>query len=106
MSFEVITDWLLENKEIIGIFAVIATAVGALYRPALDLLKTLPGFAWSLIKFIFQFAWFVTWPLRKLIAWSYTKYFSKHIDRAFDKMFDWFEKGEAAKEAVQQPTEQ
>lgn len=105
MSFEVITDWLLGNKEIISIFAVIATAVGALYRPTLDLLKALPGFAWGLIKFIFQFAWFVAWPLRKLIAFSYSKFFSKHVDRAFDRMFDSFEKREAVKKATQRSTE-
>lgn len=101
MSFEVIIDWLLQNKEIIGIFAVIATAVGALYHPTLDLLKALSGFVWGLIKFIFQLAWFVAWPLRKLIAFSYSKLFSKHVERAFDRMFDWFEKREAAKEITQ-----
>lgn len=105
MSFEVIADWLLENKEIIGIFAVIATAVGALYRPVLDLLRALPGLIWGLIKFIFQFSWFFIWPLRKLIAWSYSKFFSRHVDRTFDRIFDWFEKREAVKKAAQRSTE-
>lgn len=105
MDLEAIINFTLDNKEIIGLFAVIATAIGALYRPILDVIKVLPTFTWGLVKFSFQFIWFITWPFRKLVALLYGKFLSNHIDKAFDKMFDWFEKREAVKDVARRPAE-
>jgi|GEM_PF-6887844 len=46
MNLDAIIAWVWENKEIIGLFAVVATAIGALYRPMLDLLQFLPRALW------------------------------------------------------------
>ena len=105
MSLDAIIAWVWENKEIIGLFAVIATAAGALYQPVRDLLSFLPRAAWAIIQFSLITAWYITWPIRKIIAVLYLKFAEKHVDRLFEKISDWFEKREAAKEAAaQQPT--
>lgn len=106
MNLNAIIAWVWENKEIIGLFAVIATAIGALYQPTRDLLSFLPRAAWAIIQFSLITVWYITWPIRKIIAVLYFKFVEKHVDRLFEKISDWFEKREAAKEAAtQQPTE-
>lgn len=106
MNLDAVIAWVWENKEIIGLFAVIATAIGALYRPMLDLLQFLPRAAWEIVKFCLITIWFITWPLRKIIAILYFKFAEKHVERLTDKISDWLDKREAAKEAAaQQPTE-
>ncbi len=51
MNLDAIIAWAWENKEIIGLFAVIATAIGALYQPTRDLLSFLRRAAWAIIQF-------------------------------------------------------
>lgn len=97
MNLEAITAWAWENKEIIGLFAVIATAVGALYQPTRDLLRVLPKTIWTTIRCVVLIVWIIIWPARKLIAWLYVKFVAKHVEEFFDKIFDWFEKRETAK---------
>jgi hypothetical protein len=105
MNLDAIIAWVWEYKEIIGLLAVIATALGALYQPTRDLLSFLPKAVWEVIKFVFIVIWFVTWPIRKLIVVLYFKFAEKHVDRLFEKISDWSDKREAAKKAAQQPTE-
>lgn len=100
MNLDTIIAWAWENKEIIGLFAVIATAVGALYQPVRDLLSFLPRAAWAIIQFSLIAVWYITWPIRKIIAVLYLKFAEKHVDRLFEKISDWFEKRETAKEAA------
>jgi len=88
MSLDAIIDWVWENKEIIGLFAVITTALGAIYQPTRDLLKVLPKLVWSITKFTMLTAWAIIWPIRKLIAWLYVKFAAKHVEKFFDKIFD------------------
>jgi hypothetical protein len=73
MNLDVIVAWVWGNKEIIGLFAVIATALGAIYQPTRDLLKILPKIAWAIVKYSALTVWSIIWPIRKLIEWVYTK---------------------------------
>lgn len=104
MSLDIIIKFIWENKEIIGLLAVIATALGALYQPTRDLLGFLPRAVWEIIKFVFLILFFITWPIRRLIVILYLEFAEKYVDKFFNKIFDWFEKREAAKEAARQPT--
>ena len=99
MSFGEIVSWGLENQEIVSLFALIATATGALYQPVRDLLRALPRFLWNIARLAFWVAWSLAWPLRKIIRLVYMKFFAHHVDSLFDRIFDWFEKREARKEA-------
>lgn len=102
MNLDAIIAWVWENKEIISLFAVIATALGTIYQPTRDLLKVLPKIAWGIIKYSALTAWAIIWPVRKPIKWAYTKFLSDHVYNFFDRIFDWFEKREAAKEKLRE----
>lgn len=106
MNLDAIIAWVWENKEVIGLFAVIATAIGAVYQPTRDLLSFLLRAAWAIIQFSLLTAWYITWPIRKIIAVLYFRFAERHVDRLLEKISDWFDEREAAKEAAaQQPTE-
>lgn len=92
--------WVWANREIISLFAVVATALGTIYQPTRDLLKALSHAVLTLVKITFQILWFVTWPLRKIVKWAYIKFLSDHIDNFFNRIFDWFEKRGSAKEGT------
>lgn len=98
MEFEVIINWVSGNQGLVIALGAIASAFGALYQPARDLLRALPRLLWSAIKFSFQLIWFVTWPARKLIAVLYEKF----VEAFFDRIFEWFEKREARHESSQE----
>lgn len=100
MELEAIINWVSSNQGPIITLGTIATAFGALYHPARDLLRALPRLPWSVIKFSFQFIWFITWPARKLIAVFYEKFAARHVETFFN-IFEWFEKREASHEASQ-----
>lgn len=102
MNLDAIIVWVWENKEIVGLFAVIATAIGALYQPTRDLLEVLPKITWGIVKYTVLTIWIIIWPIRKLIAWLYEKFASKHVEKLFDNIFEWFEERELAKEASQE----
>lgn len=96
----IVINWLLGHQEIIALLAVIATAIGALYRPVRDLLKALPKFIWAVIKYTFLTIWVMLWPIRKPIAWAYSKFLSAHVYNLLTRFFDWYEKREDAKEKL------
>lgn len=100
MNLDAIIAWVWENKEIIGLFAVVATAIGALYRPMLDLLQFLPRAAWEIAKLCLIIIWFISWPLRKIIAILYFKFAEKYIEKMTDRISDWLERRESAKETT------
>jgi len=102
MNFDAVIAWVWENKETIGIFAVIATAIGALYQPTRDLLEVLPKMIWNIVKYTVLTIWVIIWPIRKLVAWLYEKFASKHVEKFFDNIFEWFEQREATKEIAQE----
>lgn len=96
----VFINWLLGHQEILVLLAAIAAGIGALYRPMRDLIKALPKLVWVVIKYTFLTIWIIMWPIRKLIVWTYTKFLSDHVYNFFDRIFDWFEKREIAKEKL------
>lgn len=100
IDVDVIINWLLGHQEILVLLAAIAAGIGALYRPICDLIKSLPGLVWAVIKYTFLTVWLIMWPIRKLIVWAYIKFLSDHVFNFFDKIFDWFEKREIAKEKL------
>ena len=100
MNLDAIIAWVWENKEIIGLFAVIATALGTIYHPTRDLLKVLPKIVWAIVKYSALTVWAIIWPIRKPIAWAYTKFLSDHVYNFLDRIFDCFEKRETAKEKL------
>lgn len=100
MELEATINWVSSNQGLIIALGTIATAFGALYQPARDLLRAMPRLLWNVIKFSFQFVWFVIWPARKLIAVPYEKFAAKYVEAFFDRIFEWSEKRETAKEAV------
>lgn len=102
MELEAIINWVSSNQGLIIALGTIATAFGALYQPARDLLRALPRLLWNVIKFSFQFIWFITWPARKLIAVLYEKFAAKHVEAFFDRIFEWLEKREARRESSQE----
>jgi len=98
MSLDNITVWIWENKEAIGLFAIVATAAGSIYQPTRDLLKVLPKVVWGIVKYTTLTAWTIIWPIRKLIEWMYIKFAAKHVEIFFNNLFEWFEKREAINE--------
>lgn len=96
----IVLNWLMGHKEILALLAVIAAGVGALYRPVRDLIIFIPKLAWVLIKFAFLTIWYISWPIRRPIAWLYTEHLSGHVDNFFGRIFDWYEKREDAKEKL------
>lgn len=99
MSVDEIVSWGLENQEVVSLFALIATATGALYQPLRDLLRALPRLLWNIARLAFWVVWSLAWPLRKIIWLIYMKFFAQHVDSLFDRIFDWFENREDRKEA-------
>lgn len=102
MELEAIINWVSSNQELLIALGAIATAFGALYQPARDLLQALPRLLWNVLKFSFQFIWFVIWPARKLIAVLYERFIARHVEAFFDRIFEWFEKREARHESSQE----
>ena len=100
MELEIIINWISSNQELVIALGAIVTAFGALYQPARDLLRALPRLLWNIVRLSFQFVWLVIWPARKLTAVLYEKFAAKYVEAFFDRIFEWFEKREAAKEAV------
>lgn len=98
MNLDAITAWIWENKEAIGLFAVVTTAVGSIYQPTRDLLKVLPKITWGIVKYTVLTAWTIIWPIRILIKWTYTKFAAKRVEIFFNNLFEWFEKREAINE--------
>jgi hypothetical protein len=98
MDESVVIAWIIEHKEIITLLAVVAAGIGALYRPFRDLLEIMPKLIWTILKYISLIIWFVMWPIRKPIAWLYAKYLSDHVYNILERIFEWFEEREAAKE--------
>lgn len=100
IEVHVAINWLLGHREILALLAVIAAGIGALYRPVRDLIKALPRFIWVVIKYTSLTIWLIIWPIRKPIAWAYTKFLSDYVYNFFDRILDSFEKREAAKEKL------
>lgn len=73
MELGAIINWISNNYELVITFGAIATAFGALYQPARDLLRTLPRLLGNAIKFSLQSISSVTRPAKKLIAILYEK---------------------------------
>lgn len=100
MNLHEVSNWLLQHAELVGLLATIAAGVGAIYKPTRDLITALPKFIKSVIKFAFKTIWFIIWPLRKLVAWTYFKYTDKYVDKLFEKISNWLDKREIAKEKL------
>lgn len=100
MSIEALISWGLANQPIVALFALAATIIGGLYRPVRDLISALPSLAWNIVKFTLLIVWMITWPIRALITWLYLKYGEAPVERFFDKIFEYFEKREAAREKL------
>ena len=100
MNLHEASNWLLQHAELVGLLAAIAAGAGAVYKPIRDLIKALPKFIGSVIKFALKTVWFIIWPLRKLIVWTYFKYAEKYVDQLFEKISNWLDKREVAKEKL------
>jgi hypothetical protein len=100
MNVSTVLTWAWENREMITLIALVGTALGAIYQPTRDFLKALPYAILSLVKLTLQFVWFIVWPIRKLVAWTYTKFLSIHVDNFFNRIFDWLEMRNTAKEKL------
>lgn len=98
MNLNIVASWIWENKEVIGLFAVVVTAIGSIYQPTRDLLKVLPRIVWAVVKYTALTIWTIIWPIRKLIKWTYIKFAAKHVEIFFNNLFEWFEKREATNE--------